>query len=95
MSETYLLFTFDSTHAAMAASRVLKPLGAVMMPTLREISVSCGISLRLRPEDGADALSRLAGTGLDGWQLYQVVSSGGKPVCTLIGRHGEKHDGKP
>ena len=82
MSETYLLFTFASTHAAMAASRVLKPLGA-------------GISLRLRPEDGADALSRLASTGLDGWQLYQVVSSGGKPVCTLIGRHGEKHDGKP
>lgn len=85
MKETYLLFTFDSTHAAMAASRALKPLGAVMMPTLREISVSCGISLRLRPEDREEALSRLAAAGLDGWQLYQVASAGsGRPACTLI-----------
>ena len=84
MSETYLLFTFDSTHAAMAAGRALKPLGAVMMPTLREISVSCGISLRLRPEDGEAALARLADAGLDGWQLYRVVSEGGRPACALL-----------
>ncbi len=44
----YYLITFSSTHAAIAAQNFLK--GKLMfhvMPTLREISNSCGISIRI------------------------------------------------
>ena len=44
----YYLITFSNTHAAMAAQKFLKgKLSFYVMPTLREISNSCGISLKI------------------------------------------------
>ena len=83
-TQEYGLLTFSSTHTALRAEVLLRDLNVRMMPTLREISASCGISLRLRPEDGEAALARLADAGLDGWQLYRVVSAGGRPACALL-----------
>jgi len=79
-----MLFTFDSTHAAIAAQNLIKDLGAVMMPTLREISASCGMSLRLRPEDLKCAEQRMMDSNIEGWHLYRVVSEGGKPDCMFL-----------
>ncbi len=44
----YFLITFSSTHAAIAAQKFLKDkIHFYVMPTLREISNSCGISLKI------------------------------------------------
>lgn len=43
---------FDSTHFAVAAEKYLSPHIAVeVMPTLRKITASCGISLRIEEKD--------------------------------------------
>lgn len=44
----YYLITFSSTHTAMAMQKHLEgKLRFHVMPTLREISASCGISLKI------------------------------------------------
>lgn len=53
MRETYQLLAFESTHAAMAAERALKTrMTVTVMPTLRQITAACGISLRVEDGDG-------------------------------------------
>ncbi len=49
----FYLFTFVSTSHALKGESVLKAQQAehIMIPTLREISASCGLSIKIRPED--------------------------------------------
>ena len=57
----YYLFTFHSSHEAIAAHKKLSEhMQAVIMPTLREISKSCGISVRIEPADIERARALLA-----------------------------------
>jgi len=46
----YYLYTFESTHAAIATEKLLKPAECRIMPVPRFISASCGISVRIKPE---------------------------------------------
>lgn len=48
-----LLIVFDSVHQAIRAEQLLLKAGlqVELMPTPREISISCGQSLSLRPDD--------------------------------------------
>ena len=51
-SENYYTMAFDSTHFAVAAEKYFSPHIAVeVMPTLRKITASCGISLRIEEKD--------------------------------------------
>ena len=72
--ESYWLFAFDSPHAAISAQRLLSGCGAVVMPTLRSITASCGMSLRLRDEwvDEAKALLRASTIDPTLYRLYRV-----------------------
>ena len=79
MRQVYILLVFDSTHTALRSEELLTGLDVRMMPTLREISASCGISLQQ--------------AGLRGWRSYQVCAEGKKPVCTLLYASGGP--GKP
>ena len=48
----YYMLTFPTTHDAMAAEKALSPqLPLAVMPTLRQVSASCGISLRIEEAD--------------------------------------------
>lgn len=51
--DKYNLFTFISTSHALKAEKVLKAEGMsfIMIPTLREISASCGLSVKVDPDD--------------------------------------------
>ena len=61
--ESYYMLSFQSTHSAMAAQALLRErLRVCVMPTLRQVSASCGISLRMEEGDGA-AFLRLAEAG--------------------------------
>lgn len=52
----FYLYTFVSTSNALKAEKVLKDQQAdfLMIPTLREISSSCGLSIKFRPEHVED-----------------------------------------
>ncbi|MPN36848.1 hypothetical protein SDC9_184360 [bioreactor metagenome] len=82
--ESYWLFAFDSPHAAIAAQRLLSGCGAVVMPTLRSITASCGMSLRLRDEriDEAKALLRTSTIDPALYRLYRVEQEGKETKCT-------------
>ena len=62
--EEYYLITFDSTHGAIATEKVLKPIGCVIMPVPRVISASCGISVRIKPENHEAAEAAFKETGV-------------------------------
>ena len=90
----YYMLTFPTTHDAMAAEKALSPqLPLAVMPTLRQVSASCGISLRLPPGQRETAEERLHQSGLRGWRSYQVRLEGKRPVCTLL--YASAGAGKP
>jgi len=49
--DDYYVFTFAATAHALKAEKVLKNMNAdfLVIPTLREISTSCGLSVKLSP----------------------------------------------
>ena len=84
--ERYFLFAFDSPHAAISAQRLLDSCGAVVMPTLRSITASCGMSLRLREEtiEGAKEIMRASVIDPTLYRLYLVEQEGQETRCTLV-----------
>ena len=84
--EGYWLFAFDSPHAAIAAQRLLSSCGAVVMPTLRSITASCGMSLRLKNETIEDAKQIMRASSIDPalYRLYRVEQEGKETRCTLV-----------
>jgi hypothetical protein len=83
---SYCLIVFDSTHAAIAAERLLKALNPAVMPTLRAITASCGMSLRLKSEQTEEAQAMLAKSTLDPvlYRFYRIEQAGGETRCTLL-----------
>ncbi|MDD4311281.1 MAG: DUF3343 domain-containing protein [Eubacteriales bacterium] len=84
--EHYWLFAFDSPHAAISAQRLLSSCGAVVMPTLRSITASCGMSLRLRDEAIEQAKGIMQASSIDPalYRLYRVEQEGKETRCTLV-----------
>lgn len=72
----YYLITFESTHLAIRTERALKNTYKItMIPTPRDLSASCGLSLTLEEESLAGACETLALQGFDGMRLYRVTRS--------------------
>ena len=69
----YYLFTFESTHLAIQTERSLKAtLAVTMIPTPRELTASCGLSLRVQESDFNAAKAILCGDSFEGIHLYRV-----------------------
>jgi hypothetical protein len=77
LSEFYVL-TFATTSHALKAEKVLKQAGAdfMVIPTLREISSSCGLSVKTRPGlvDAITARLQEERVPVDG--VYYVLKQG-------------------
>ena len=84
--ERYYLFAFDSPHAAISAQRLLDSCGAVVMPTLRSITASCGMSLRLRTDRIQKAQEIMHASAIDPslYRLYLVEQEGQETKCTQM-----------
>lgn len=81
--QDYYLLTFANTHAAMMAEGILKGLFEItIIPTLREISAGCGISISIKASDIENALKQLKTAKFDETRMdiYRVRHIGGK-VC--------------
>ncbi len=74
---------FDSTHAAIAAQRALEGLLPLrVVPTLRQIAASCGISLRVERAQGG-ALERALGRGVVPRSAYRLYEINGSELRTV------------
>ena len=84
MKSAYWLFAFDSPHAAIAAQRLLSDCGAVVMPTLRSITASCGMSIRMEDGQIEQAKERMRSSAIDPalYRLYRVEQDGKETRCT-------------
>lgn len=73
--DDYGVFTFNTTSNALKAEKVLKAAEAefIIMPTLREISSSCGLSVKMRPENMEAVLGLLAGQGVAVEAMFHVI----------------------
>lgn len=79
----YYLITFANTNTAMAAQQNLKgKLDFHIMPTLREISGSCGISIKIQPSALEEAKTLLAELFLSS-SLYQFYHITGDAVVLI------------
>ena len=84
MRETYCLIAFDSPHAAIRSEKLLKALSPAVMPTLRAVTASCGMSLRLKTEQAEQARALLRESSLDPalYRFYRVEQEGEEARCT-------------
>ena len=81
--QAYWLFAFDSPHAAIAAQKLLAEYGAVVMPTLRCITASCGMSLRLTDAriEEAKQIMRISVIDPALYRLYRVERDNEETHC--------------
>ncbi len=77
----YCVISFTSTHAAISVHKHLAERFAVeLMPTLREISMGCGISVRFAPEllSAVRAEIEVFGPEKDAYAIYGITMDGGQ-----------------
>ncbi len=79
-SNNYALLTFASTSHALKAEKLLKSRQAdfLVIPTLREISTSCGLSIKVAPANLPDYYNYLSGNKVLIEGTYQVAKEGKK-----------------
>jgi len=82
----YCLITFPTTHSALHAEKVLQEAKAsfLIVPTPREISSGCGLSVRIFGEDLDIVLRLLSSAGILATEYFRVESQGVKNVITSI-----------
>jgi len=80
-----MIIAFSSTHQAIHFERLLLHKHAIeLIPTPREVSASCGLSLKFEIEDLTAILKELENEDKTGVQLYEVViHDGGQKVVTM------------
>lgn len=69
--QTHYVITFTSTHQAIKFERMLLPnFDIELIPTPREVSASCGLSLKFTSHDRAQLLEAISIENKQGIQLY-------------------------
>ncbi len=73
LAKEFYVITFDSTHKAIKTEKITKEkLDVELIPTPREISASCGLSLKFKEEQLEELMDILKDTEKDGMVIYQV-----------------------
>jgi len=84
MNKEFYIIAFSSTHAAIKAEKKLKDKFKVdIIPTPREISASCGISIKFGAED-FDSIIDIIKVDKDEISMYHIVSLGGRKEVMKI-----------
>lgn len=73
----FYCLTFDSTHYAIKTEKKLKEnaLEVSIIPTPREISASCGLSIRFSPEELEKISNLLDSEDFERISLYKIEKS--------------------
>ena len=82
--ESYILITFESTHLAIKTEKQLEHLDIDVIPTPRQLSTSCGISIRASIETHKQ-IKDLMGSGYNEMsQCYKVSKQDGILLFTKL-----------
>lgn len=74
MYNEFMIIAFSSTHQAIHFERLLLGKYAIeLIPTHREVSASCGLSLKFEVDDLNAILCELADEDKQGLQLINVI----------------------
>lgn len=82
----YYVITFANTHTAITTQSHLESYAKItIMPTLREISAGCGISIRFLPDEFDHIIMGLNTLGLakDMFKIYSILEENGRIVPSL------------
>ncbi len=83
----YYLFTFKTTSYALKAEKTLKTANMefTVIPTLREISTSCGLSIKISPDYYEETEQLLITNKVPIDSVYKVEKLGKKNVVEKLG----------
>ncbi|MGE5415608.1 MAG: DUF3343 domain-containing protein [Acidobacteriota bacterium] len=84
--EEYGVVTFVSTTAALKGEKVMKDseYAFVVMPTPREITTSCGLSLKIKSEDIRPVAGYLANNAIGVEGLFRLKKKDGRREVTVL-----------
>lgn len=83
MDVEYMIISFSSTHQAMHFERCLLMHFAIeLIPTPRDISASCGLSIKFEVEDHPALVKHLEDEEKTGIRLYHFII--GNSDCKII-----------
>lgn len=69
----YLVITFESTHKAIKAEKLLEAYNVEVIPTPRQLTANCGISLKASIEDFNGIKETMGASYGDMNQCYEVT----------------------
>jgi len=75
---SYLVITFESTHMAIKAEKMLEGLEVEIIPTPRQLSANCGISIRAELNDFQAIKTAMGETYGQMNQCYEVINNEGE-----------------
>lgn len=76
-AKNYIVIAFASTHHALEAESLLEgKVEFIVMPTPREISASCGLALKIHPNDGAVVEKYLHNSNVREYHFYEIEKTG-------------------
>lgn len=86
MKEFFYIIAFDSTHHAISTEQALKNAKKEVMiiPTPREITASCGLSLRVKKEDISFLKEQLKEKNMSYRGIFRVKLEEGKKFIEKI-----------
>lgn len=78
----YYLITFKNTHSAISAEKIVKAKGfeVIVIPTPTTLTKSCGISLRIKPEDFPQLSDLIKSKEIEAGAIFMKSESGYVPV---------------
>lgn len=82
----YCAITFTSTSQALKAEKVMKQAGAqfLTMPTPREVSTSCGLSIKVSPENVDKYYRMLLANRVSVEKVFRLTKNGHKTSVRII-----------
>ncbi|AFS79849.1 hypothetical protein DUF3343 [Gottschalkia acidurici 9a] len=86
MEEKFFVISFNSTHHAIKGEKLFKEhnLNIKMMPTPREITASCGLSIRFEEEDLQEVQSTIDNSDLSIKGIYEMKREEGVRLAQKI-----------
>lgn len=85
LEKEFYVITFESTHLAISTEKfLLVQVKVEMVPTPREISASCGLSLKVSVEHLEGVLAALSGKPKAGMNLYHMVREDRQKIATKV-----------
>ncbi|MCR1899265.1 DUF3343 domain-containing protein [Irregularibacter muris] len=93
MTDNYYIIAFNSTHHAISTEQALKEAQKkiMMIPTPREITSSCGLSLQIQEKDIPFAQETLKNKNLSYYGIFKVKVEQGKKSIEKIVEQGDGH----